>query len=343
MSNLKFVVWNMEWLNDLFDPNGNFYPDDHKPHHSSTGTTVKNRRDDLKGVIEEISPDVIVVVEGPNKQSELKLFFDTDVTGSWSVALQPTKGSSQCIGCAVRTDTGKFDNAAPLKWIDTTGIKEFEPFELKNEENEIIEKYKFERLPFYAEVKTKEGNVFRLLGLHLKSKGIFSAFEWSKWWAVSDANRKKILAAASQIRLNFLNVFLTADDTKNIPLIVCGDINDGPGMDASEKRLFGSGIERLIGNVWQPRLTFGNALFDTLEENDRRELNFENISTTSFKDPIFNNVWHRDWIDHILYSCNKENWVTNGAVHEKMSDEQFIWKKYKHASDHFPISATLTI
>ncbi len=31
-----------------------------------------------------------------------------------------------------------------------------------------------------------------------------------------------------------------------------GDINDGPGLDASEKRLYGSGIERLMGTVWTP-------------------------------------------------------------------------------------------
>ena len=34
------------------------------------------------------------------------------------------------------------------------------------------------------------------------------------------------------------------------PLIVCGDIDDAPGLDASEKRLFGSGVERLVGAVW---------------------------------------------------------------------------------------------
>ena len=31
-----------------------------------------------------------------------------------------------------------------------------------------------------------------------------------------------------------------------------GDINEGPGLDASEKRLYGSGIERLMGTVWTP-------------------------------------------------------------------------------------------
>lgn len=31
-----------------------------------------------------------------------------------------------------------------------------------------------------------------------------------------------------------------------------GDINDGPGLNASEKRLYGSGIERLMGTIWTP-------------------------------------------------------------------------------------------
>jgi hypothetical protein len=92
------------------------------------------------------------------------------------------------------------------------------------------------------------------------------------------------------LRLGFLDPYLTDDETKSIPLIVCGDINDGPGLDASEKRLFGSAIERLMGMVWKPELCLHNALFDTLKDKDKANLNFSRIHTTSFKDPIFNNT-----------------------------------------------------
>ena len=72
-----------------------------------------------------------------------------------------------------------------------------------------------------------------------------------------------------------------------------GDINGGPGLEASEKRLYGSGIERLMGTVWNPGMCLRNALFETLSDDDRSDLDSSSLSTTSFKDPIINNVRHR--------------------------------------------------
>jgi len=339
---MKLLLWNMEWMNDLFDQDGNFQPDDHPPSHHRQ-TTVRTRRDHLSGVIDELDPDIVVVVEGPNREKELKLFFDADVQGSWEVKLQPTSGASQCIGCAVRTDRNLFLAQSPIEFFDTQQMSAFKPFEVPNENDGIIEKYRFERSPLYVEIKTVDGQAFRLMGLHLKSKGIFNAYEWSKWWAMADANRKKLLAQATQIRVNFLDKYLGEADTQRIPLIVCGDVNDGPGLDASEKRLFGSAIERLMGNVWRPFLSLGNALFDSLSETDQERLRFEKIYTTSFKDPIFNNVWQKEWIDHILYSYNRAEWVKNAQIHIEMPDGKKIWEKYPHASDHFPITAEIVL
>jgi hypothetical protein len=183
-----------------------------------------------------------------------------------------------------------------------------------------------------------------MCGLHLKSKGIFDAYEWSKWWQMADANRRKLLAQATQLRLRFLDPFLTQPETQAIPLIVCGDVNDGPGLDASEKRLFGSAIERLMGTVWKPGFCLHNALFDALSDRDKAELDFSKIVTTSFKDPIFEGVWQREWIDHILYSPNVPGaWVSEARVNSKLPDGKAIWQKYPYASDHSPISAMVAV
>lgn len=117
-------------------------------------------------------------------------------------------------------------------------------------------------------------------------------------------------------------------------------MNDGPGMDASEKRLFGSAMERLMGTLWKPGLCLGNALFDALEDDRKKVLDFSSIETASFTDPIFNWARQRVWLDHVLYSRNQgdKQWVTDAKVHEKMVGGVEIWKKYKHSSDHFPIS-----
>ncbi len=344
MASLRMVLWNMEWMNDLFGPNDQppaFKPDNAEPaHHRSA--TVRKRRDDLAGVLKELQPDIVVVVEGPNRAGELQLFFDQDMPGIWKAGVQHSKGQSQNVGIAVRVDEGKF-NDPPFKQFDTNNMDEFGPFHADTDDDEVMEEYKFERRPLYAEINPKDGKVFRVLGLHLKSKGIFSAYEWSKWWQVADGNRRKLLAQATQLRLRFLDPYLTGEATRGIPLIVCGDINDGPGLDASEKRLYGSAVERLMGTIWKPELCLRNALYDALAPKDREALNFEKIVTASFRDPIFNNVTQREWIDHILYTAGLGNlWVTGAQAVSRSADGRFLWDKYKYASDHFPIAATVT-
>jgi hypothetical protein len=62
MPNLKLLVWNVEWMNDLFVADAGsaaFKPDDAVPSHHRD-VTVRERRDDLSGVIEDLSPDVAV-------------------------------------------------------------------------------------------------------------------------------------------------------------------------------------------------------------------------------------------------------------------------------------------
>lgn len=345
MAKIKLVVWNMEWMNDLFVANDEpvgFRPDDHSPYHTSD-STIRQRRDDLSAVLEELNPDVVVIVEGPNRDGELQLFFDSDMPGEWVTKVQYSKGQSQNLGIAVRIDTGMFEDPA-FKHFDTNNIAAFDPFMVDTDEDDIEENYKFERRPLYAELNPKEGSSFRILGLHLKSKGVFKSYEWSKWWQMADANRKKIFAQATHLRLNFLDSYLRDENTGNIPLIVCGDINDGPGWDASEKRLFGSGMERLMGTIWNPDLTLGNALFDTLSEREKSRLDFSDLYTTNFRDPIFNYTWHKVWIDHILYSRKGiSDWVKNGQSHVFMEGGKPMWEKYPHASDHFPISADIEV
>jgi hypothetical protein len=140
MPTIKLLCWNVEWMNDLFTAGNGpaaFRPDTEKPLHN-TDTTVKTRREHLSGVLKDLTPDVVVVCEGPSRKEELKLFFDTDVPGTWEVDLQRSPAQSQNIGIAVRTDTGKF--VAPvLQLHDTASDKRFDPFLVDTDSDDVLE------------------------------------------------------------------------------------------------------------------------------------------------------------------------------------------------------------
>jgi len=343
---LKLLLWNMEWMNDLFTAGNGpaaFRPDGEKPAHGTGSVTVRKRRTDLSAVIRELEPDVVVVVEGPNRNEELDLFFRTDVGPEWRTFLQPTSGSAQCIGAAINTATGKFD-AAATRTIDSAANAAFGEFLWDTDADGVDENYRFERLPVNLDVALAGGKRLRILGLHLKSKAIFDAYEWSKWWSVSGGNRRKILAQALRVRQQFVEPYLKDPATSGVPLIVCGDINDGPGLDASEKLLFGSGIEMLMGDAWTPDLVLGSALYDGLTDTQKRNLDFDTLATSRFKDPIFNDVYHEEWIDHVLYSRNQgRQWVSGARVVRNALDGQPLYRKYPNASDHSPVVATLDV
>lgn len=362
MAEIKFAVWNMEWLNNLFTGGSNGAPsvfkDDDDFADRDKKVTIAKRKADIALGLAHIDADLMVIVEGPNKTEELQLLFDELALGEWQCFIQSSKSingpgrtdmwsSSQCVGIAVRLDGNKFDAQTPMRIFDSMDenngaiFEASEPFWMDIGTDKIPEWFRFERRPAYAEIKLADGEIFRVVGLHLKSKGIFSAHEWSRWWAMADANRERLLAQCRQFRMEFLDGYLRDDATKDIPLIVCGDINDGPGFDTSEMKLKASGIETLMGSVWHPDLALGNALFDRLSDKDKKRLNFEDNSTTSFADPIFNHTYHRVWIDHILYSRNGHGqWVKDADILRQIGDDG---PKYYQISDHYPVVAQISL
>lgn len=349
MAQIKFGVWNIEWMNDLFtgDPPV-FKSDESRVRGPRRENTVGERRADIAGVINEIDVAALVIVEGPNRERELQLFFDSDeVDGEWQCAVQ--RSGSQSVGMAIRVDRGEYSNPPFIQFDSSLSneapiLKEAtDPFQMDTDRDGLDEIHKFERRPLYAKLNLNDGKSFRVLGVHLKSKGVFDSLEWSAWWSQGEGNRKKLLAQCFQLRYGFLNPYLSNLETKDIPLIVCGDINDGPGFDTSEMRLRASGIERLMGSIWTPGFSLGNVIYDSLDSAERDKMDFSRIYTASFKDPIFDNVYQRVWIDHILYSRNQIGWIHDGVIWEEMLDEKKIYKKYAFASDHFPLTCMVTL
>ena len=100
----------------------------------------------------------------------------------------------------------------------------------------------FSKPPLEVRLSTTSGPDIRLIGVHIKSKAPHGARTPKDIMRISIANRRKQLAQCIWLRQR-VEAHLEAGDD----LIVLGDFNDGPGLDAYEKLFGRSGIEIVLG------------------------------------------------------------------------------------------------
>lgn len=360
---LKLVSWNMDWFADLFaeDDEGRpvLKPDDmvvrgpSPANRRGTAPTVAHRIRLIKKALIDLDPDIVVVLEGPRRAEALSHFFQLLGFGDWLCHVQrtslapfpggPAREARRCVGLAVRTDTGRLA-ADPVKVFNVEdsasgAIHEAtQPFFLERGGDLATEWFRFETRPLYAEIIPHVGAPFRLLGVHLKSRGFFGGYEWSRWLIQAEMNRAMFAALAQRLREQFLDAYLTDPDTRDVPLIVAGGINEGPGAQVHHPQGRLSTAEMLMGSVWAPRLTLGNALFDAVGADYSAPGTFDGIWTMTFPDPISDRVQHRAWVDHILYSRNAhEGWCAGATIPRATLGGT----PYDAISDHFPVTARI--
>nr|WP_217430488.1 endonuclease/exonuclease/phosphatase family protein [Sulfitobacter algicola] len=150
-----------------------------------------------------------------NTQQEIALLYDPDAL---TVTHDPW-------GDGDASDAPRFDGAFRIDLdIDAT-----------------LDKVTFSKPPLELAVTTANGTKLRMLGVHAKSKAPHGARTEKDAIRLSIANRRKQLAQCIWIRRRIDQI--VADH----PLIVLGDLNDGPGLDGFEKLFGRSGVEIVLG------------------------------------------------------------------------------------------------
>ena len=147
------------------------------------------------------------------------------------------------------------------------------------------------------------------------------------------ANRKRLVGQANKLRTRLDQLH---DAQNPDPVIVMGDMNDGPGLDPFEMMVGKSFVETVMGSVYYPEKIFHNSLWWMTGDSQQRK----NLWTVDFPDPIVNNPLgykHRVWLDHILLSPNMLQ--TNNPVHYVMDSGTIATKDNtsRAASDHFAV------
>lgn len=304
--------YNIEWMNNLFSNN-------------QIKSDEQARATAIADVIERIDPHVLAICEAANSDQEHKHFIDNFLGGRYEVVIGASRGAQNLV----------FYIRPPFELDSVDADADFyEPWTVDVDDDGVTEQFRFERRPLEATFRIgthANAQRVRFILVHTKSKGVFDVVDLAGFRNRSLGNRKKLAAQARKLRER-LDSYLGASQ---IPTIVLGDFNDGPGLDAEEKVLGRSFVETVMGAVFDPGRVLHNTLYH-IATGDRW--------TADFPDPIVSNPrnWkHRVWIDHILVSPDM---LQPNAALRLVNDSGAIDQRdqtSRTASDHFAVSCTL--
>lgn len=256
---MRIATYNVEWFSNLFDDDDNLYDD--AGWSGRQDVTRAHQTAALGTVFRAIDADAVMVIEAPDHnrrrntvtaleafalrfdlraraavmgfanetQQEIALMYDPDVLEAVHAPM------GQITGAAGSADAPRFDGILRIDLdIDAT-------------EDLVV----FSKPPLELTVRSRAGFEFRMIGAHLKSKAPHGAKNPSQVMAFAIANRRKQLAQAIWLRRRIDEVLETGT-----PLVVLGDLNDGPGLDAFEDLFGRSSVEIVLGHET------GRSLFD---------------------------------------------------------------------------------
>jgi hypothetical protein len=313
MPNYTISAYNIRFMNDMFENN-------------TIRASSINRANAIATVINRIDPHVLAISEAANDDLEHQYFINNFLGGRYQVVSGASRGRQNLV----------FYIRAPFQVESVDNVDNYyDPWNVDIDLDKVTERFHWERRPL--EIVLRIGQAagaqrVRFINVHTKSKGIFDIVDLARFELISLGNRKRLIAQALRLRQRLNDLLVEANP---IPTIVLGDMNDGPGLDAFERKLGKSFVETTMGDVFNPQNIFRNALVH-LPENDRW--------TADFSDPIVTNPRgfnHRVWIDHILVSPDL---VDAASTIRLVNGSGFIDARDNNsrtASDHFAISCIL--
>ena len=254
---MRIATYNVEWMNSLFGGDDALLEDDGWS--SRYNITRAQQIGALGTVFQAMDADAVMVIEAPDAstkrsteaalmafaarfnlrarnvvhgfandtQQEIALLYDPDVLS----AKHDPQGLPS--GSGGRDDAPRFDGLFRID-LDVDATEDL---------------VAFSKPPLELAMETAQGFAFRMIGAHLKSKAPHGAETRDEIMRQSIANRRKQLAQAIWLRAR-----VTTHLEANEPLILLGDLNDGPGLDEYE-HLFGrSSVEIVLGHGAAPPL-----------------------------------------------------------------------------------------
>ncbi|MDP2162585.1 MAG: hypothetical protein Q8K02_19040 [Flavobacterium sp.] len=371
---MKLTTWNIEHLA--------------KPLAAMNQPDHKGRLQRISLQITEMDPDVLCLIEAPGNPLLIQEWVDKPtaeggLNGAYQVAMiegtaellaahpsNPREAIKKLYGMEGTSLTGnqwiwflikKAFYAAhfvkiqePSIWYGLTGQKQWQVNYWGKMSSSKLSHWRHPQ----TLVLNLNGYEVEVIGVHLKSKiNQMNPFDANKnltedYVAEALKARVKLATEAYDVRMYINQRF---EQEANPRIIVCGDLNDGPGREFFERQfLFFDLISNIQGDVFFAKRFLNHALFDyeehlrwSTEFNDRIERwALEHVQTYTLPDlPV--DVTRKQLIDHILFTQEFVNRDSDGpkvkaksgfvehTIHAKTNASQPA--KFK-TSDHRPIS-----
>jgi len=240
---MRFATYNVAWFASLFDNDNRLFDDDEWS--SRHDVTRAQQTAALGRVFGALDADAVMVIEAPNhgrRQSTVTALehfaarfslraraavmgFSNDTDQEIALLYDPDKLTARHAPQAAK-EAPRFDGVLRIDLdVDAT-------------EDRVV----FSKPPLELDVTTQSGFAFHMIGAHLKSKAPHGAKSAADILRVAISNRRKQLAQAIWLRRR-IDTHLAADR----PLMVMGDMNDGPGLDEFEDLFGRSSVEIVLG------------------------------------------------------------------------------------------------
>ena len=350
MPTLRFAVYNVEWMTNLFFPDGSPKTSENVKKGKDRKQARRSQR--LASIVKKIDADILCIAEGPgshkgrktNAADQLRAWLELHgLAGEYSSMNGFSSRGRQELCAIYKKDKVQCvhrpeEEKDPGKKTERTPFNK--DFAVKTSDRLTTEVHNHYRPPLEISVRRRdeEGTeLMRIILAHTKSKGVFESVDFARFEQLSDFNKRKLYAECYSIRKRCDEWF---DDDPDLRLVVAGDINDGFGLDRYEQRFARSAVETLLGDVWDPDKILRHVL-------PRPSLDRYGWSPSSSRyEDMITGKKVNVLIDHILASesVTYHNAMVWNPFQEKESpDVQEIRKALKKVSDHFPLSVDIVL
>jgi endonuclease/exonuclease/phosphatase family metal-dependent hydrolase len=327
---MRLLDWNIEWMNNWFVGGGQA-----QWQNSHSGiANVRALAQRVANLMIDVAPDLITIQEGPSDRQEMQLFIDDCLSANEGLQYDQFggfDGASQKTYMLVKRNGGfgnpQLANDAPTsalldEWlVDVDGDLQLEPYE-------------FTRKPLVLDGKLNgTSDLVRIVNLHTKSKFVNNQqVLWNdpnhrqEFVVAALKNRRRISAEAVRLR-NYLDELVEAD--VNARIVVCGDFNDGPGLDYFERHYLTHGVaDFILGSVYYPDLQFRHSLIGRVA--------MDKLFTSVFDDFVDDIPNRKLLLDHVVVSPALVQGITSARVCHQEYEAQEDTSRPKGARDRLP-------